>query len=93
MTQKNGLQPICPRTRLRCFGGAVRNGGTSHTFRAEETAELLPKNLARKARIQIDGRHLLFGEYLLRRTKHLLSSELAEKQANEVRNLTPTEVR
>jgi len=49
---------------LRCFGGAVRNGGTSHTFRTEETAELLPKNVARKAKIQIDGRHLLFGEYL-----------------------------
>ena len=61
---ENGRQSISPGTRLRCFGGAVRYGGTSHTFRAEETVELLPENVPRKARIQIDGRHLLFGEYL-----------------------------
>ena len=34
------------------------------SFREEEIGELLAKKIARTARIQLDGRHVLFGEYL-----------------------------
>ena len=34
------------------------------SFREEEIGELLAKNIERTARRQLDGRHLLFGEYL-----------------------------
>ena len=57
-----------PGTRLRCFGTAQSsrklNGGTIHTFREEKIAKLLPKSIARTARIQFEKWHLLFREYL-----------------------------
>ena len=59
-TQKNGWQPISPGTRLGCFWYI------SHVSRRRNS--LPPKNAARTARIQIDGRHLLFGEYLQNQT-------------------------
>ena len=43
---------------------AVENGGTIHTFREEKIAKLLPKSIARTARIQFEKWHLLFREYL-----------------------------
>ena len=43
----------------------VENGGTFQTFREEKIAKLLPKNIARTARIQFEKWHLLFKEYLL----------------------------
>ena len=43
--------------------------------------QLLPKINARTGGIQVDGRHLLFGEYLQKYAP--LSPERAEKQANE----------
>ena len=53
-------------TRLSCFGRAVRNGRTTfHSFREDD---LLAKNIARTAIIQLDGRRLLFGVYC--RTKN-----------------------
>ena len=50
-------------SRLPCFGSAVQNEGTFHTFRLE-IGELLPKNTARTAKIQLEGQHQIFGEYL-----------------------------
>ena len=44
---------------------AVENAGTIHTFREEKIAKLLPKSIARTARIQFEKWHLLFREYLL----------------------------
>ena len=45
------------------FGRAVQfNDRTFHAFCEEEIGELMPKNIARTARIQLDGQHLLFGE-------------------------------
>jgi len=42
-----------------------KNGGTFHSFHQQkEIGELLAKNIARTARRQLEGRHLLFGEYL-----------------------------
>ena len=54
-------------TRLRwfsCFVKARENGGKFHTLCEEEMAELLPKNKARTAKIQLDGFQLLFEKYL-----------------------------
>ena len=51
---------------LRCFGSAVQNcGRTFHMFHEEDKAKLLPKYIARTARIilQLNRQHLLFGEY------------------------------
>ena len=35
-----------------------------HLFQAKELGEKIAKNMARTARRQLEGRHLLFGEYL-----------------------------
>lgn len=54
-------------TRLRplsCFVKAGKNGGKFHTLCEEEMAELLPKNIARTAKIHVDGWQLLFEGYL-----------------------------
>ena len=52
-------------TRLSCFGGENRNDGTFHSFHQEEIGvELLAKNIARTARRQLEGRNLLFRQYL-----------------------------
>ena len=40
--------------------GEVRNGGTFYSFHGK----LLSKNIARRARRQLDGRYLLSGIYL-----------------------------
>ena len=54
---------------LKCFGTEQapvlsKKGGTFHSFHEEEIGELLAKIIARTARRQLDGRHLLFGEHL-----------------------------
>ena len=42
-----------------------KNGGTFHSYhQQQEIGELLAKNIARTTRRQLEGRHLLFGEYL-----------------------------
>ena len=49
--------------RLHFFGRAVQfNDRTFYGFCEEDIGELMPKNIARTARIQLDGQHLLFGE-------------------------------
>ena len=54
-------------TRLSCFGWENKDG-TSLVSRVRTTAALLgekiAKNIAKTARRQLQGRHLLFGEYL-----------------------------
>ena len=42
-------------------GGECKNGGSFQPFHKEEIGELLAKNIASR---QLDGRHLLFREYL-----------------------------
>ena len=37
-------------------------------LRSFELGEIIPKNMARTARRQLEGRHLLFGEYLYLRS-------------------------
>ena len=37
---------------------------TFHLFQEQELGEKMAKNMARTARRQLKGRHLLFGEYL-----------------------------
>ena len=44
--------------------------------------ELLAKNIARTARIQLDGRHLLFGEYLQNWTTLYLLNFQINRQLN-----------
>ena len=50
--------------RLSCFVKAGKNGGKFHTVCEEEMAELLPKNIARTAKMLVDGWQLRFEEYL-----------------------------
>ena len=48
---------------MHFFGRVVQfNDRTFHAFCEEEIGELMPKNIARAARIQLDGQQLLFGE-------------------------------
>ena len=42
----------------------MKNDGRFHPFCEEEIGKLLAKNIARTAKIQLDGRHMLFGDYL-----------------------------
>ena len=65
----------------------IQNGGTFHE---EEIGELLAKNTARTVRRQLDGRHLLFGEYL--QTEQPLSPKPANKHALSKMNVTCKEV-
>ena len=51
-------------TGLRYFGRARQNGKTFYSFLEEVKVEVMPKNIARTARIQVDGWHLLFRKYL-----------------------------
>ena len=51
-------------TRLTCFGSDYKTAEYFTRFTSEELSELLAKNIARTARRQLDGQHLLFGEYL-----------------------------
>ena len=62
---KNNREALATRLRrLSCFVKAGENGGKLHTLCEEEMAELLPKNVARTAKIHLDGWQLLFEEYL-----------------------------
>jgi len=49
-------------TRLSCFVSESKNGGTFHLCPQEEIGEI--GQIARAVRRQLEGRHLLFGEYL-----------------------------
>ena len=49
---------------VELFWQWVQNGGTFYSFHEEEIGELLAKNIAKTERRQLDGRHLLFVEYL-----------------------------
>ena len=42
----------------------IPTSGTFHSVHQEEMGELSAKHIARTARRQLEGRHLLFGEYL-----------------------------
>ena len=48
-------------TRLSCFGYELEKWRTFHSF---QLGEKIASNMARTARRQLEGRHLLFGEYL-----------------------------
>ena len=64
------IEPLTEKTWGR--GGVVmvvtQNGGTCHSFHEEEIDELLAKNTARtnRKRNGLEGRHLLFAEFLRR---------------------------
>ena len=52
-------------TRLNCFGSEYKTADHLTRFTKKiELGELLAKNMTRTARRQLDGRLLLFGEYL-----------------------------
>ena len=51
-------------TRLSCFGCENKKWQTFHLFQEYELGEIIAKNMARTAGTQLEGRHLLFGEYL-----------------------------
>ena len=51
-------------TSLGCCGSENKNGGHFTRIRQEETGELLAESIARTARRQLEGRHLLFVVYL-----------------------------
>ena len=48
---------------------------------SQEVGKLLAKNIERTARRQLDGGHLLFGEYYFAELNDPLSPKLAEKHA------------
>ena len=62
------MQQNCQKTKQlteNTWGrGWVAVVSTLHSFQEEEIGELLAKNIARTERRQLDGRHLLFEEYL-----------------------------
>ena len=45
-----------------CFGCENKQWRTFHSFQEKELGEIIAKNIARTARTQLEGRHLLFGE-------------------------------
>ena len=49
--RRKGGQPA----QLSCFGRTQENGGKFRTFRKEELAKVLPKNIERTPKIQLDG--------------------------------------
>ena len=51
-------------TRLSCFGCENKKWRTFQSFQELELGGIIAKNMARTARTQLEGRHLLFGEYL-----------------------------
>ena len=55
-------------TRLSCCGCENKKWRTFQSFQDWELGEKIAKNIARKARRQLEGRDLLFGEYLRRST-------------------------
>ena len=81
-----------PGKSLRCFCRAWQNGETFHIFREEEIAEPLSKNTAR---IQLDGWHQLFKEYLpnYRKIPLYATPQLSRNTgANEDRHLKCTSI-
>ena len=53
------------------------------SFEEEKIGKLLDQKIARTARRQLDGRHLLFGEFYFAVLNNPLSPKLADKQAIE----------
>ena len=51
-------------SRLGCFGCENKQKRTFHSFQEQELGEIIAKDMARTASTQLEGRHLLFGEYL-----------------------------
>ena len=51
-------------TRLSCFGCENKRWRTFHSFQEQELGEIIAKNMVRAATTQLEGRHLLSGEYL-----------------------------
>ena len=51
------------KCRLSCFGCELEKWRTFHSFQEFELGEKIAKNMERTARRQLEGRHLLFGEY------------------------------
>ena len=58
------LLSLSIRERVHVIDQLVFLPGKFHSFRQEEKGELLAKNIARTARRQLDGWHLLTGKYL-----------------------------
>ena len=54
------------KTRLSCFGSENKDVPSFYSFHQQEIGARLANNIARTARRQLKGRHLLFGEYLRR---------------------------
>ena len=59
---------------------STKNGGTFHSSRKKELGELLAKNIARTARIQLDGRTPAIWR-IFAELDNPLSSKFAGKQA------------
>ena len=49
---------------MGCFGCELEKLRTFHSFQEKELGGKITKNMARTTRRQLEGRHLLFGEYL-----------------------------
>lgn len=45
----------CVSSVVKSFGRAGENGGKFYTFCKEEIAKLLPKNMAKTAKVQLHG--------------------------------------
>ena len=71
---------------------ALINGETFHSFHREVIGELLAKNMARTARRKLDGRHLLFGQYLQNWTTLYLLNLTINMHALTKMNLTSMDV-
>ena len=61
---KDNREALGTRLRRLSFVKAGKNGGKFHALCEEEMTELLPKNIARTAKIHVDGWQLLFEGYL-----------------------------
>ena len=69
---------------MSCVGSGYKMAEHfDHSFEEEKIGRLLDKKIARTARRQLDGRHLLFGEYYFAVLNNPLSPKLADKQAIE----------
>ena len=71
---------------------ALVNGETFNSFHREVIGELLAKNMARTARRQPDGRHLLFEQYLRNWTTVYLLNLTINMHALTKMNLTSMDV-
>lgn len=79
---RKGRQPRSPGDKVAMICWSCRRWQISGTFCGGEIAEVLTKNVARTAKIQLDGWHLLCEEYPARRNIPL-SPEFAELQTNK----------